>query len=292
MRDYPRPEDPTSVEKNDNQIVDNFIDEDITAWLLKNKEPHNIMIPSSDGDFEDIARKVKKKGHSFLMAYDDNRTGKYQKKESSKKMLKQAERAWPWRKLLRLPKSQLNEDLRWDSKFLHSEFLKKNRGPDGRVDPKLYANFKRELAERRSVGIELKEGDMSFSQELSKLKREKLERELAEKKSMGMTDEELKKLKLNVDLEPEIFEELKAKYRREGELRWSIKAKEGSRSAGNIVISEGNVEEKPEEQKGKKEKRKGKVVVEEEDDEEFAERSNKIARKLKKKQEGPGCSDI
>lgn len=101
-----------SEERNDNQIVDDFIKLDITKWLHTKPKPHNVMIPSSNVDFSDIARKVKKKGHSFLMAYDDNRTDKNQKKESAAKLLKLAECDWTWRKSLGLPKYQLNQDMR------------------------------------------------------------------------------------------------------------------------------------------------------------------------------------
>lgn len=133
------PKSPSDPEKKDNQIVDNHINGDIERWLSENPEPHNVLIPSGDGDFEKIARRV---------AYDGNRTGKDQKRDSSEKMQKIAERAWIWRDLLRLPKSQSNKDLRFDNKLLHKEFLKKNRGADGSVDGELYENFKKMLAER------------------------------------------------------------------------------------------------------------------------------------------------
>lgn len=122
-----------SEERNDNQIVDDFIKLDITKWLHTKPKPHNVMIPSSNVDFSDIARKVKKKGHSFLMAYDDNRTDKNQKKESAAKLLKLAECDWTWRKSLGLPKYQLNQDLRQDNIFSHSEFLEENRDNISRI---------------------------------------------------------------------------------------------------------------------------------------------------------------
>lgn len=296
VKEYPRPKSPSDPEKKDNQIVDNHINGDIERWLSENPEPHNVLIPSGDGDFEKIARRVKEAGHTFLMAYDGNRTGKDQKRDSSEKMQKIAERAWIWRDLLRLPKSQSNKDLRFDNKLLHKEFLKKNRGADGSVDGELYENFKKMLAERTRQCIEVKEGDLSFSQELTKLKREALEREKLRMKDKGFTDEEIEFLKLKVPLEPKIYEELVAKHKKEGELRRSrinagVEIRDQEAATGGIVVSEGNVEELPVEQKGKKRKGKEKAV-DEEDDKEFAERSTKIGREMTKKIQGPGGSDI
>ncbi|CAN6989645.1 unnamed protein product [Brassica rapa subsp. trilocularis] len=73
VNNFPRPTDPMDPLKSDNQISDDYIIDDIQKMIDVKTPPVNVMIPTNDGDFEEIVSKLKKHGHTILLAYNDDR---------------------------------------------------------------------------------------------------------------------------------------------------------------------------------------------------------------------------
>ncbi|CAF2152140.1 unnamed protein product [Brassica rapa] len=100
VNNFPRPTDPMDPLKSDNQISDDYIIDDIQKMIDAKTPPVNVMIPTSDGDFEEIVSKLKKHGHTFLLAYNDDRNAEGDL--PSQVLVSLADQSWGWRTFLGL----------------------------------------------------------------------------------------------------------------------------------------------------------------------------------------------
>ncbi|KAG5414545.1 hypothetical protein IGI04_002112 [Brassica rapa subsp. trilocularis] len=109
VNNFPRPTDPMDPLKSDNQISDDYIIDDIQKMIDVKTPPVNVMIPTSDGDFEEIVSKLKKHGHTFLLAYNDDRNAEGDL--PSQVLVSLADQSWGWRTFLGLGKSSTDANV-------------------------------------------------------------------------------------------------------------------------------------------------------------------------------------
>ncbi|KAF3500045.1 hypothetical protein F2Q69_00044512 [Brassica cretica] len=108
--------------KNKNQIADKFIKQKINEWLDSNPAPHNVMVATGDDDFRSTFNRLRKEGHTTLMAYNT-------KSVSGDLLSIQLDSKWDWREFLSLPIRQLSkkEKCRLKSRLRAKAFRKKQR---------------------------------------------------------------------------------------------------------------------------------------------------------------------
>ncbi|CAN6872157.1 unnamed protein product, partial [Brassica oleracea] len=105
-----------------NQIADKFIKQKINEWLDSNPAPHNVMVATGDDDFRTTFNRLRKEGHTTLMAYNT-------KSVSGDLLSIQLDSKWDWREFLSLPIRQLSkkEKCRLKSRLRAKAFRKKQR---------------------------------------------------------------------------------------------------------------------------------------------------------------------
>lgn len=118
--------DPSDLLKSDNQIADDYIVEDIHTMIDLKTLPLNVMVPSGDGD---------------LVAYNDNRNAEGD--SPSQNLIYLADYSWGWRTFLGLDQGLVKKYWKIGAIGSFAEELEKLRGPDGKVDPVIYKEFKR-----------------------------------------------------------------------------------------------------------------------------------------------------
>ncbi|KAH0860479.1 hypothetical protein HID58_088740 [Brassica napus] len=108
--------------KKKNQIADKFITQKINEWLDSNPAPHNVMVATGDDDFRTTFNRLRKEGHTTLMAYNT-------KSVSGDLLSIQLDSKWDWREFLSLPIRQLSkkEKCRLKSRLRAKAFRKKQR---------------------------------------------------------------------------------------------------------------------------------------------------------------------